>query len=181
MFSKPEIPEKDSTKHIITLATILTVLLLFYPFSTASEEYSVTKVYDGDTVDVERGRKVLTVRVAGIDTPETSSYNKPEEFKGIPQSNWKCLQRWGYNAKEYVTNKISGQNITLKYRKGVLTVERGAFGRLIAEIHVNNSRESLSEELVEKGYARSYGDKYIEEERQARKESVGLWECTEDQ
>lgn len=163
---------------ILTGATVISMfIILFYPFSTVSKDFKVVKVYDGDTVDLKRQNSTKTLRVAGIDTPETSSYNTPEEFEGVPSSNWKCLQKWGYNAKEHVKKQIGGTEITLRYRKGILTVERGSFGRLIGEIYTRNNSESLSKRLVQKGYARSYGDKYLEEERKARKNSRGLWEC----
>lgn len=170
---------KNLLKPAIIILTPLIIVGLFYPFFTASERVEVVKIIDGDTVDVELQGTKETIRFEGVDTPETSGYNSPEEYKGVSSNNWKCLEKWGYNAKDYVDEMIGGKEVTLVYRKGILTKERGVFDRLIAKIYVNSSEKSLNRELVEKGYARSYGDYYMGLEEKARKDSVGVWECAE--
>lgn len=170
---------KSLLKLLLVVLTVLLFVGLFYPFFTASKTVEVVKITDGDTVDVRIDGDVETIRFKGVDTPETAGYNSPEEYKGVSTQNWKCLEKWGYNAKDYVNKKIEGEEVALSYRKGVLTVERGAFNRLIGKIYVNDSNRSLNRQLVKKGYARSYGDYYQDLEDRARLNSIGVWECAD--
>lgn len=170
---------KKLFKLLIAALTLSLVIGLFYPFFNVSRTVEVIKITDGDTVDVRFDGGVETIRFKGIDTPETTGYNTPEEYRGVPNQNWECLQSWGYKAKDYVEQKTEGRKITLQYRKGVLTVERGVFNRLIGKIYVSSSNKSLNHILVEKGYARSYGEYYQSLEQEARQNSIGLWECAE--
>lgn len=176
--SRTKIP-KRSLKTILTSLAVFLFVGLFYPFSTASETVEVVKIADGDTVDVRLDEEVETIRLKGVDTPETVGYNTPGEYEGVPSQNWKCLENWGYNAKDYVKQKIEGKEVILSYRKGVLTVERGAFSRLIGKIYLKSSNGSLNRQLVKEGYARSYGDYYQYIEDSARLNSTGVWECAE--
>jgi len=114
-----------------------------------------------------------------VDAPETAGYNSPEEYKGVSNKNWKCLEKWGYNAKDYVKQEIEDKKVTLSYRKGIFMVERGTFDRVIGKIYVNDSNKSLNRQLVEEGYARSYGDYYQALEDRARLNSTGVWRCSE--
>ncbi len=169
---------KTALKISVSLLIVVLFLGLFYPFSTVTRTFEVVEVVDGDTLEVERGEVERTVRLKRVDTPETAGYNSPEEFEDVPRGNWKCLEDWGYRAKDFVKKKI-GDEAVLEYRKGILTVERGSFGRVLADVKLEDNR-SLNRILVEKGYARSYGDDLIELEEEARNSSRGLWgECRE--
>ena len=59
-----------------------------------TETATVSRVVDGDTLDVllESG-KTDRVRILGIDTPETFSSNKADEYNGI--TDIECLDLWG--------------------------------------------------------------------------------------
>lgn len=171
-----KIPRRFS-KFIIAILTVFLFVGLFYPFFTASKTVEVVKITDGDTINVRLEGATETLRFKGVDTPETAGYNSPEEYKGVSSQNWKCLENWGYNAKDYVKQKIEGKELNITYRKGVMTVERGAFDRLIAKIYIERSNASLNRQLVEKGYARSYGDYYQDLEDRARMDSKGVWGC----
>lgn len=46
------------------------------------EDAVIAKVIDGDTISVERGGRDLTIRLIGIDTPETKRPNTPVECFG---------------------------------------------------------------------------------------------------
>jgi len=46
--------------------------------SQQSKTYQVTKVIDGDTIQVKMDSKIETVRLIGIDTPEVPNPYKPE-------------------------------------------------------------------------------------------------------
>lgn len=170
---------KTLLKALVAALTVFLFVGLFYPFFTASKTVDVVKITDGDTVDVQFEERTETIRFKGVDTPETEGYNSPEEYKGVSNQNWKCLEDWGYKAKDYVKQKIEDEEVTLSYKKGVLAAERGSYNRLLGKIYVAGSNKSLNRMLVEEGYARSYGDYYAELEDNARDNSKGLWECAE--
>src|SRR5579872_4186314 len=78
-------------KYLIVLScTIITIAILIYGsvkmFSGISIDehayYPVTYVVDGDTFKASIGGKVITVRVLGINTPETVDPRKPPECYG---------------------------------------------------------------------------------------------------
>ena len=48
--------------------------------------FPVTRVVDGDTVKVRRGSAVLTVRLVGVDTPETKDPRRPVQCFGVEAS-----------------------------------------------------------------------------------------------
>jgi endonuclease YncB( thermonuclease family) len=67
------------------VAAILSVSV-FLPSALAAtvttEQGRVTSVVDGDTFKVKLGKKVETVRIIGIDTPETKDPRKPVQCYG---------------------------------------------------------------------------------------------------
>lgn len=162
-------------KTFIAVFVVLAVVAASYPYDTVSKTVEVSRVIDGDTFKAEVNGETQSIRLKGVDTPETSGYNSPGEFKGVEQSDWKCLQKWGYNAKDYASKKV-GETAEIRYRKGLLTVERGSFGRIIAEVKLGNS--TLGKQMMQKGMARGYGTAYAELEKEARKKGVGLWSCS---
>ncbi|MFB6158631.1 MAG: thermonuclease family protein [Candidatus Nanohalobium sp.] len=133
---------------------------------------------DGDTFKLTSGSDNVVVRLKDVDTPETSGYNTPDEFKGLDKDDWRCLERWGYRAKNFLEKKLE-ESTRLEYRKGVLTVEKGSYGRLLGRVYLNGSNQTLGELIVQRGYGRSYGEEYRVEEREARNNSRGLWQCGE--
>lgn len=162
-------------KIAITVLVIGTVVSVSYPFETATKDVEVIEVIDGDTFRTSFNGETQSIRLKGVDTPETSGYNSPSEFKGVEQSDWRCLRKYGNRAKEFVSETLN-ETVTIRYRKGLLTVERGSFGRIIAEVKLENS--TLGRKLIEKGLARSYGETYLELEREARQGGAGLWSCS---
>lgn len=74
---------------------------------------TVTKVTDGDTVEVEFANgETDTIRLLGVDTPETIASNQdPSDFKGIPDNtagrDW--LLNWGEEANEYARGQLAGE------------------------------------------------------------------------
>ena len=59
--------------QIFLLPALILGLTLFVPVQLIAGEYQATRVIDGDTIKIEDGSKKITVRLAGIDAPETSN------------------------------------------------------------------------------------------------------------
>lgn len=141
---------------------------------------SVTRVIDGDTVEVRRPNGIVDrVRLVGVDAPETGSPNHPGEYGNI--TDIACLDRWGDRATSYLKDKLEGRTATLELdpREG----PRDSFGRLLA--YVVQGGEDINARLVELGYARVYTEGKAQRERQylalqqrAQEGRLGLWGCS---
>lgn len=121
----------------------------------------VTRVIDGDTIEIEGGQKI---RYIGIDTPETVDPRKPVQCFGTEASN---------------RNKqlVGGKRVRLE--KDVSETDR--YGRLVRYVYVGDTFVNLV--LVQDGFATSYTyppdvkyqNQFTEAERLAREQKKGLW------
>mgnify|MGYP000892792595 CR=1 FL=1 len=124
----------------------------------------VVRVIDGDTVEVEIDGKRETVRMIGVDTPETVHPEKEVEYYGKEASN-------------FTKSKLEGKDVQLELD----VQERDRYGRLLAYIWVGG--ELFNETLVKEGYAKvstyppnvKYVDRFTAAEREAREAGRGLW------
>ena len=105
---------------------------------------TVEHVVDADTMDllIDLGFYVTLrerVRLAGIDTPEIYSVSKDsEEYKK------------GLEAKEYVKRRLRENDDKLI----IETEKRGKWRRWLATVYLNDSSQTLNEELVAQGLAK---------------------------
>ncbi|HEY4694352.1 MAG TPA: thermonuclease family protein [Candidatus Nanoarchaeia archaeon] len=130
--------------------------------ATSQEDlFLVTKVVDGDTIEIEGGKRV---RYIGIDTPETVD----------PREEVQCF---GKEASE--KNKQLVENKKVKLEKDVSEFDQ--YSRLLRYIYVGNT--FVNELLVKEGFARAssyppdvkYQDKLSAAEQFARENNKGLW------
>ncbi len=129
--------------------------------SSNEDSLVVSKVIDGDTIELLNGQKV---RYIGIDTPETNS----------PQKKNECFASEAKNKnRELVEDKF------VRLEKDVSETDR--YGRLLRYVYIDDVM--VNEVLVSEGYAVSatfppdvkYQEKFRLAEQQARKENKGLW------
>ena len=126
-----------------------------------TEGFLVTRVIDGDTIEIEGGQRV---RYIGIDTPETVDPRKPVQCFGIEASS---------KNKELV----SGKRVRLE--KDVSETDK--YGRLLRYVYVGDTFVNL--ELVKRGYAYAYSyppdikyqNQFTDVQRLAKEQNVGLW------
>jgi micrococcal nuclease len=94
--------------------------------------YKVERVYDGDTVKLEDGRKI---RLLGINTPEVQHRNQDAEAGGE-------------TAKHWLTEKLKNQKVRL-----VTDVEQtDKYKRTLAHL-ITENKEHINVQLVEMGLA----------------------------
>ena len=144
-------------------------------------EAKVVRVIDGDTIVVKIDGKILKVRLLGIDCPETEAHrNKPFEYNSI--TNLTYLTEWGLKAKEFTKKHLEGKIVELEFDETAGL--RDKYGRLLAYVYVNGT--DFNALLIEKGLARVYvegvfkkKEDYIELERIAKNNKVGLWSFSE--
>jgi micrococcal nuclease len=114
----------------------------------------VTKVVDGDTIDVEidLGFDISfssRVRLAGIDTPESRTKDKAEKELGL-------------ESKEYLSKHLKdAKSVVIKTEKMNSTEK---FGRILGWIYVNGDTVSLNDMMINDGYAWGYmGDTKVKD------------------
>ena len=152
------------------------------PGSGTEWTVTVIRVIDGDTVEVEfPNGETDTVRLLGVDTPETSlDAVKTEEFEGIPDTTAGRyhLYEWGTKATRFATDELAGAEVRIEVDEEA--DRRGGFGRLLAYVYVDG--ENFNERLLANGYARVYDssfsmrDEFDALERDAHLGSVGMWD-----
>lgn len=128
--------------------------------------YEVTRVVDGDTIVIDMDGEKETLRLIGVDTPETKHPKKPVE----------C---YGPEASEYVVQSLLGRHVGLEHDGS--QGERGRYGRLLVYVYLNE--QNFNETLVRQGYAKEYTyskpykyqKKFVEAQREAISEEVGMW------
>lgn len=150
--------------------------------SPTGESARVTAVVDGDTVEVAYPDGTReTVRLLGVDAPETRGETSPAEFEGVPDTPAArdCLRRWGERATAVAERRLAGREV----RVVVGGDRRGDYGRLLAYVTVADREESFNHRLLRTGHARVYVSEFdrLSEYRataeRARQRNVGLWAC----
>jgi micrococcal nuclease len=127
-------------------------------------EWKVVEVVDGDTIRVARGDESDTVRLLGVDTPETHHPRKP-------------VQCFGPEASSYTQAQLSGRSVRLEAD----VEERDQYGRRRAYVIVDGER--FNDELLRLGYARllviepnhAHARTMLREEIDAKRAGRGLW------
>lgn len=130
------------------------------------ELYDVVKVIDGDTVTIKMGEKNETLRLIGIDTPETN-----DTRTGV--------QCFGAEATAYL-KKIIGERVAIE--TDASQGERDKYKRLLVYLFAE-SGANVNKKLIADGYAYEYTyddeykyqDEFKAAETAAREEGKGLW------
>ena len=173
----------EVSRIIVSLVILSAAVFIAADFSEKPDSYNsnISRVVDGDTVEVE-GEFTGTVRLLGVDTPETYSSNSPNEF-GLEDtlSNRDCLKIWGKKATGFAENYTQDREVKISLDPE--SERRGDYGRLLAYIKTENSSETLNYLLVEKGLARVYEsefqrtEEYLSAEETAMEKDLGVWSC----
>ncbi|MBE7194453.1 MAG: thermonuclease family protein [Gordonia polyisoprenivorans] len=100
----------------------------------------VVSVADGDTLAVDQNGRRVTVRLIGVDTPETKRPDTP-------------VQCWGPQASEYTHGRADNKIVRLETDPTQDRVDR--YGRTLAYVWLP-SGSMLNYELLEYGHAREY-------------------------
>lgn len=156
---------KKVTKNSSNIATQSTPLLT--NSNPSYDYYSVTDVVDGDTIKVNINGKVETLRLIGLDTPETVDPRKPVQCFGKEASN---------KAKEILTGK------KVRVEKDSTQGELDKYNRLLAYVYREDGL-FYNKYMIEQGYAHEYTYntpyKYQVEFKAAQKSAqstqLGLW------
>lgn len=125
--------------------------------------FKVTKVFDGDTVQVQGRELEFRIRMVAIDAPETGGSKK----KGQPYSQ---------KAKTVLRQLIEGKHVRLKQ------YGTGGYNRILAEIFSQGRNVNLM--MIRQGLAEVYRGRlpnhldsgpYKKAEADARRRGAGMW------
>lgn len=130
--------------------------------------FKVVKVVDGDTITVSIRGKNESVRLLGIDTPETVDPRKP-------------VQCFGKAASDKMKSFALGKYV--KLIDDPTQGNRDKYKRLLRYIYLPDSKATfINGEMIKQGYAfsyRQYPTKMLEKfnsfEKYARENNLGLW------
>ncbi len=130
---------------------------------------TVTEVVDGDTIRILNNGQKETVRLVGIDTPETKA-------PGVP------IQCFGPEASAKTSELVAGKQVRLAYDESQGVYDR--YQRVLAYVYfkADGVEISLNEYLVRQGYAKVYTKASSDKEEEllqaeifAQQENLGLW------
>ena len=168
-------PVKSKLNKVFLLApTALIAVLIgyFLPHkATLIKEspalYRVVKVIDGDTIKVDIGGAIETVRLIGIDTPEIASpYN--------PQADY-----FGPQAAQYARQLLEKQSVYLI--PDPMHSNRDKYNRLLRYVFLEDGT-LINAKLIKEGFAFNYiyePFQFMKQfdylEKQAKENRLGLW------
>ena len=129
--------------------------------------YPVVKVVDGDTIAVLMNGKPTTLRLIGLDTPETVDPRKP-------------VQCFGKAASDKAKEMLTGKTVHLEFDASQGTLDK--YGRTLAYVFLVDGT-LFNKYMIAEGYAHEYTYnlpyKYQNEfkaaQKRAREEKRGLW------
>jgi micrococcal nuclease len=132
----------------------------------AAEFGKVVRVVDGDTIKVRIGRRVETVRLIGVDTPETVDRRSP-------------VQYFGREASAFVKRVANQERVRLE--RDPECSNRDKYRRLLRYVYLEDGT-LLNAEIIAQGYGFAYTKypfslvtKCRRLEKAARREGRGLW------
>ncbi len=145
----------------------------------AQQTTTVTRVVDGDTLKVRYWGKDESIRLIGIDTPESRVNKKAKRDAKRSGQDIKTITAMGKRATEYVESLVKpGDLITIEFD----AQQRDRYGRLLGYVYLSNGK-MLNEEIVNAGYANvmtiptnvKYQDRFLKAYKVARERKRGLW------
>jgi endonuclease YncB( thermonuclease family) len=175
--------KSGTSQERVFFALVLALALVLYPISQAGVSkliggigpaqevwVKVTRVIDGDTVEVDLLGEKEKVRLIGVDSPETVAPNQ-------------AVGCYGPEASRFAKGKLEGK--VVKLSRPSFGDPRDAYGRLLTYVWVDldgdKRLELFNRELLVRGYARVTGfnhdlrREFLRAERRARAEGRGLW------
>jgi endonuclease YncB( thermonuclease family) len=128
--------------------------------------YHVSRFVDGDTIQVDMNGRNETIRMIGVDTPETHKPNTP-------------VQCYGPEASAYTKSLIAGNSVRLQ--ADPLDTNRDRYGRLLRYVYLPDGT-LVESKLISEGYGFAYTqfpfqkkDQLVGLEQAAKQAGKGLW------
>ena len=161
---------------ILILVVLLVSLLLcscvfsgtrsHLPQANMEGPYEVVRIIDGDTIAVNMDGTETSVRLIGIDAPESVH---PDESKNTEE---------GLIASAFAGDLLSGKRVYLEFDSEY----KDAYGRVLAYVYLENG-SMVNSMLLDEGMAQvytippntRYEKEFLEIQRSARNSGRGFW------
>ena len=147
------------------IAEIFTIaIFIVIPAICFAGQFKVTRITDGDTIKITGNGSKVTVRLLGIDAPETS---KGKNQPGQPFSR---------KSTKYLANLVLNKSVEVK------SYGTDRYGRTLGVVFLGGKNVNL--EMVKAGLAEVYRGKpaggldlepYWKEEAESKKAGIGMW------
>jgi endonuclease YncB( thermonuclease family) len=152
--------------------TILIALVLLWPLSSVGADnlFTVTRVYDGDTIGCQGCGIIFRVRLAGIDAPEKKRGKRPE-------------QPYAEKARQYLEKLVLGKKVSIKQ----ISLDRSNFVLGIVSLErksgfFSSDHQNINLEMVKSGFAEIMPGKhefdirpYQQAENEAKAKKLNMW------
>lgn len=124
---------------------------------------TVNEVIDGDTFKMNFETKTFTVRLLGVDTPETVHPFKP-------------VEEYGKLASEHLKNLLNGKQVKLNFDQNKVD----SYGRILAYVYLDDA--FVNAEVIKEGYGYAYTrfpfqflQDFVTYQEEAKQAARGLW------
>jgi len=161
-----------------SLLAVIALLLSVSPGNTYNKA-TVVQVVDGDTLRIEMDGHEESVRLIGIDTPESKLNKKAKKDSIKTNYDIETITAMGKEAARYVRTLVrKGDTVGIE-----LDVQkRDKYNRLLVYAYLSDGK-MLNEEIVKAGYANimtyppnvRYQDRFVRAYREARDTKRGLY------
>lgn len=140
---------------------------------------TVIKVVDGDTLKIRYSGQEESVRLIGIDTPESKANKKAKSDAEKSKSDVKTITSMGKEAVRFTAGLVKpGDEIIIEFD----VRQRDQYGRLLGYVYLFNGK-MLNEVIIKAGYANvmtyppnvRYQEKFLNAYRESRESKRGLW------
>lgn len=163
----PQIENQDVKSAVSEIVPTQTLLISNTISLSREDFYEVIKVIDGDTITVKINGKTETIRLIGIDSPESVDPRKP-------------VQCFGKEASDKAREILIGKKVSLEYDS--TQGDKDKYKRLLRYVFLEDGT-NFNKLMISEGYAHEYTyntqykyqDEFKEAEKNARENNRGLW------
>ena len=150
---------KEYIRWPLVVLMVICIMVLYH-WAKALDLHDVHRVYDGDTIELDDGRKI---RLIGVDAPEVASpYSREEPF--------------GKQSKHYLEKLLLGEKVYIK----IGSAQFDKYGRTLAYVYADDVL--VNGRIIKDGWARAYlrfdyqyKDLFVAYEKEAKARGLGMW------
>lgn len=169
-------------KLLISFITALAVAFALnaVAWSRVLTQATILRVIDGDTLKVEIQGQKESVRMIGIDTPESRRNKKAMKDAGRSGQDVETITAMGKEATSFVKGLVrKGDSVGIEFD----VQQRDHYGRILGYVYLPDG-VMLNEKIIGAGYAQpmtippnvKYQARFLKAYREAREKRRGLWQ-----